>query len=136
MALTSGTTMTPRSHRLRGRGHALVRLMAMAALGLALAALPAVAPSSATGTTAARHSCSPPPGVSCLIHVPYLDDGSSKHTLDVYYPTYLTDRASVMILHGGYWMRGGSRIFAPEAKYFAENGFTVFAINFARSRPN
>lgn len=74
--------------------------------------------------------------MTCLIHVPYLDDGLSRHTLDVYYPTKLTDRASVMILHGGYWMRGHSRIFAPEAAYLAQNGFAVFVVNFTRSRPN
>ncbi len=105
-------------------------------MALAIAGLTAVAPSSATGRVADRKPCSPPPGVTCLIGIPYLDDGSSKHTLDAYYPTDLTDRASVVILHGGFWMQGGSRVFAPEAAYLAQNGFAVFAINFARSRPD
>jgi acetyl esterase/lipase len=128
---------------LRGaaHGHRRVRLLflvvvvAVLGMGQAAVGLTTAEPSSASGTTSKTRTCTPPPGVTCVLGVPYLDDGSSKHTLDAYYPTDLTDRASVVILHGGFWMQGGSRVFAPEAQYLAQNGFAVFAINFARSRP-
>lgn len=100
-----------------------------------LAALVAGAPSYATSTAPANDECDPPPGVTCVLGVPYVDDGNPVHTLDAYYPTDITDRASIVVIHGGFWNQGSSTIFGPEATYLAENGFAVFAINYTLSRP-
>lgn len=138
--------MKPRSSPLRKLGRRPVRLIALAALGLVIAGPTATSPSSATvtspaGTTAtesrdAGDFCSAPLGVSCVLDIPYIDDGTSVHTLDAYYPTDLTDRASVVVIHGGFWRQGSSRLLAPEARYLAQNGFAAFSINYAKSRPD
>jgi acetyl esterase/lipase len=127
--------LAPWTHLLSTRDRRSARLVTLVAFALAVVGLAAVAPSSASGDTSGGDPCTPPPGVTCVLDIPYLDDGSAKHTLDAYFPTDLTGRASVVVIHGGFWMQGGSRVFAPESAYLAQNGFAVFAINFARSRP-
>ena len=114
----------------RTRNGGRVRAVALAALLLSVAGLAAAGSSPATATSTAGDSCAPPPGVTCVLDVPYSDDGSPVHTLDVYYPTDLTARASVVFIHGGRWMNGSSRSYAAEAAYFAENGFAAFSVNY------
>lgn len=127
--------MAPRPYLLRKPGNRRARLIVLSVLWLAIAGMTAGSPSSATGTTAGGDPCLKRSGVTCVLDIPYVDDGTSVHTLDAYYPTHLTGRASVVIIHGGRWDSGSSRSFAPEATYLAQNGFAAFSINFTKSRP-
>jgi acetyl esterase/lipase len=88
-----------------------------------------------SGAPAGGFPCSPTSSVTCVFGIPYLDDGNPVHTLDAYYPTNLTDRASIVIIHGGVWKSGSSRSYRHEALYFAENGFAVFVVNYTLSTP-
>ena len=126
--------MSRRSERLRWTRSRSVRLLALAACTAALSAL-ATVPSSAIDRAATADPCSPIPGVECILGVAYEDDGNPAHTLDAYFPPNLTDRASVVIIHGGRWSLNTSRTFAPEAVYLAQNGFAVFSINFTEAEP-
>lgn len=106
--------------------------VAAATFALCVAAFGVGLPSSATATTPAKHPCSRHPELTCVFGIPYVDDGLPVHTLDAYYPTELSGRASVVLIHGGRWTHGSSRSFEDEAAYFAENGFAVFVINFTQ----
>jgi acetyl esterase/lipase len=108
------------------RGRLVTLLVAVAALLGVLAP----SPPAAAGTSTTPSPCLAVPGVTCVLNIPYIDDGSPAHTLDAYFPTNLVDRASIMIIHGGRWQRGSSSWFADEATYFAENGFAAFSINY------
>lgn len=127
--------MTPRS-AIRSRSTTRLRRFATAASATVLAALTVAASPSAPQSKAMSPptECAPPPGVTCVFDVPYLDDGQPEHTLDVYYPTDLVDRASVVLIHGGVWKSGSSRSMTEEAEYFAENGFAAFSVNYTKSR--
>ncbi len=74
--------------------------------------------------------------MSCVLGIPYVDDGRSVHTLDAYFPTNLTGRASVVVIHGGFWRQGSSRVLVREAEYLAQSGFAAFAVNYTKSRPD
>lgn len=127
--MTTGPTRPPaRGARFGGRSAAAVALL------LPLLALTTGGPSAASGATAPAAKCSRIRGISCVLGIPYLTGRNSSETLDVYYPTTLTDRASIVVIHGGIWKQGSSRSFAPEAEYFAENGFAVFAVNYTLAR--
>lgn len=111
----------------------------MLALLLATTAFASGTPSSATAAGPATDDCPPDSGVTCVFGIPYMDDGNPVHTLDAYFPTNLDNRATVVMIHGGRWMIGDSQSYGPEALYFAENGFTVFSINYTlsqRDRPS
>lgn len=113
----------------------LCRLSAAAMAPIVAAMTVAATPIAAHSTAMSPPSeCAPPPGVTCVFDVPYLDDGQPQHTLDIYYPTDQTDRASVVLIHGGVWKSGSSRSMAEEAMYFAENGFATFSVNYTKSR--
>lgn len=130
-----------RGIRLRVRARATACLLAASALTLAIAVSPgSAAPSSGSLlTTHFEGPCTPATAVTCVLNIPYGSGDRSKQTLDAYYPTNLTSRATVVMIHGGVWHTGTSRSFAPEAFYFAENGFTVFSINYTlahRDKPS
>jgi acetyl esterase/lipase len=108
------------------------RLCAAAAALLSMVAVTGAA-RPATGARSEPDACLTS-GVTCQFGIPYVDDGNPAHTLDAYYPTDLTDRASVVIIHGGFWDGGTSALFTPEAIYFAQNGFAVFVINYTLSQ--
>ncbi len=117
----------------------VVRIAALLALGVLVAAVGVAVPSAATeplpGSPMGKEPpCSTTTGVSCVLGIPYVDDGLKAHTLDAYYPTDSTDHASVVLIHGGIWKVGSSRMVDPEAAYFAANGFAAFSINFTKSR--
>ena len=88
--------------------------------------------SAEAGRVGAAAAC-PPPGVTCQYDVPY--GGGSAQTLDVYYPTAPTGEPSIVVIHGGGWRSNDSRTPAAQARYFAENGFAVFSINYTLSTP-
>lgn len=98
------------------------------------AAAPAQADTGSAGPAAvAAEACVPPPGVTCEYGVPY--GAASAQTLDVYYPTGLTGEPSILVIHGGGWKSNDSRTPAQQARYFAQNGFAVFSINYTLSTP-
>jgi acetyl esterase/lipase len=102
-------------------------------LFVTITAVASATPSSAIDTPNADQ-CPPGTGVTCVFGIAYEDDGNPVHTLDAYYPTDLTDRATVVMIHGGRWKNGDSSSYAQEALYFAENGFAVFSINYTLSQ--
>lgn len=76
-------------------------------------------------------SQTPPPGITEIIDIPYMKDGTKPHLLDIYYPEGATEKLPVIIdIHGGGWMYGYKEI----NKYFnmklAEKGFLVASLNY------
>ena len=73
----------------------------------------------------------PTPGVTSVLDVPYSDDGTWQHTLDVYYLENADQALPVIIdIHGGGWMYGTTKINRHYDMYRASLGYTVFSINY------
>lgn len=73
----------------------------------------------------------PTPGVTALCDIPYIDDGTWQHTLDVYYPEQAAEPLPVIVdIHGGGWMYGTKQINKNYNLYLASLGYTVFSINY------
>lgn len=76
-------------------------------------------------------SQTPPSGITTILDIPYIDDGTKPHLLDIYYPEETVEPLPVIIdIHGGGWMYGYKEI----NKYFnmklAEKGFLVVSLNY------
>lgn len=72
-----------------------------------------------------------PEGLIQILDIPYINDGTKEHLLDIYYPEGTTEKLPVIIdIHGGGWMYGYKEI----NKYFnmrlALKGFLVASINY------
>lgn len=67
--------------------------------------------------------------------VPYLDDGTKAHTLDIYLPRGHVETAPVMVyVHGGAWVIGSSRGQALPMLYeLAASGWVCVSINYRLS---
>lgn len=64
-------------------------------------------------------------------NIPYLDDGSSAHMLDVYYPEGAAAPLPVIIdIHGGGWMYGTKELNKNYCLYLAARGYVVFNMSY------
>lgn len=64
--------------------------------------------------------------------IPYMDDGHSRHVLDVYrsVPTPEAKRPVVVWIHGGGWQTGDKSDVALKPQYFTEKGYIFVACNY------
>ena len=72
-----------------------------------------------------------PENVDVYADIPYIDDGTWQHLLDVYTPAGNETPLPVIIdIHGGGWMYGTKRINKYYNMTLAQKGYVVFSINY------
>lgn len=73
----------------------------------------------------------PTPGIKEIIDIPYINDGTRQHKLDIYYKEGIQDKQPVIIdIHGGGWMYGTKEINKYYNMVLASRGYTVVSINY------
>lgn len=73
----------------------------------------------------------PTPGVEQIRDLPYIDDGSRYHRLDVYFPEKRDGACPVIVdIHGGGWMYAEKELNRNYCLSLAGRGFTVFNISY------
>lgn len=78
----------------------------------------------------------PTVGIKEIVDIPYIDDGTWQHKLDVYYKEGTQSKQPVIIdIHGGGWMYGTKEINKYYNLVLASRGYTVVSINY-RLVPN
>ncbi len=71
------------------------------------------------------------PDIMEILDVPYIDDGTRVHKLDVYYPKNAEKPLPVIVdIHGGGWMFGYKEINRVYGNHLAKKGYTVFNLNY------
>jgi acetyl esterase/lipase len=82
---------------------------------------------------AKNHSTqTPPPGIKEITNIPYLNDGSIFHLLDVYYPENAEKPLPVIIdVHGGGWMYGDKELNKLYCLALASRGYLVFNMSYS-----
>ncbi len=76
-------------------------------------------------------SQTPTPGITQILDIPYIEDGTKEHLLDIYYPENTTEKLPVIIdVHGGGWLYGFKEINKYYCLKLAEKGFLVASINY------
>ena len=75
-------------------------------------------------------SQTPDDGVTVVSDVPYINDGTRAHLLDVYYPDNAESLPVIIDIHGGGWMYGYKEINKHYCMHVAKRGYTVFSINY------
>lgn len=71
-----------------------------------------------------------PEGILAEYHTPYLEDGTSEHTLDVFRPKGACKLPVILDIHGGAFVMGDKSGNSAYACAFAQMGFVVFSINY------
>lgn len=72
--------------------------------------------------------------VTRLEDIPYIDDGTNEHKLDVFYPDGTKEKLPVIIdIHGGGLMMGDKDSNRVYCSYLADRGYTVIAVNYRLS---
>ena len=75
-------------------------------------------------------------GVTRLEDIPYIDDGTNEHMLDIFYPENTEEKLPVIIdIHGGGLMMGDKDSNRVYCSVLAARGYTVIALNY-RLSPN
>lgn len=73
-------------------------------------------------------------GVTRLEDIPYIDDGTNEHMLDVYYPEGTNEKLPVIIdIHGGGLMMGDKDSNKIYCSVLAKRGYTVVCVNYRLS---
>lgn len=73
-------------------------------------------------------------GVTRLEDIPYIDDGTNEHMLDVYYPDNTDGKLPVIIdIHGGGLMMGDKDSNRVYCSVLAKRGYTVVSVNYRLS---
>lgn len=76
-------------------------------------------------------SQTPTPGITQLCDIPYVEDGTREHLLDIYYPEGTKGKLPVIVdVHGGGWLYGYKEINKYYCLKLAEKGFLVASINY------
>lgn len=76
-------------------------------------------------------SQTPLPYITAVTDIPYIEDGTRAHLLDVYFPEETKKPLPVIIdIHGGGWMYGYKEINRNYCFHLASCGYTVFSINY------
>jgi acetyl esterase/lipase len=55
---------------------------------------------------------------------------NARHKLTAYYYKKSTRQPALVLIHGGYWYEGDKSSWATDARWFADQGYAVFAINY------
>jgi acetyl esterase/lipase len=55
---------------------------------------------------------------------------NARHQLTAYYYKKSTKQPALVLIHGGYWYEGDKSSWAADARWFADQGYAVFAINY------
>lgn len=77
----------------------------------------------------AQPASAPPPSIQRDIE--YGEPGDARNRLDAFVPQDgKTNRPAVVLVHGGGWTGGDKVALAPDALYFAVNGFVAFSITY------
>lgn len=72
-----------------------------------------------------------PEDIVTVLDIPYLEDGNSAHTLDIYYHKDTKDLQPVIVdIHGGGWVYGSKELNKYFCMSLASHGFTVLNINY------
>ncbi len=72
-----------------------------------------------------------PSGIKQINNIPYINDGSKYHLLDLYYPENAVGKLPVIIdIHGGGWMYGDKELNKMFCLNLAKRGFAVFNISY------
>ena len=72
-----------------------------------------------------------PDGIKEIADIPYINDGTEEHFLDIYYPEKFTGRLPVIIdIHGGGLVYGGKHLKRIYDGFLSKEGFIVFNINY------
>lgn len=81
---------------------------------------------------AANHATqTAPEGIKEINNIPYINDGSVYHLLDVYYPEATIGKNPVIIdIHGGGWEYGDKELNKLYCLALASRGYTVFNISY------
>lgn len=80
-------------------------------------------------------SQTPTPGIRQICDIPYIDDKTREHTLDIYYPEGTTQKLPVIVdIHGGGWLYGYKEINKYYCLKLAEKGFLVASLNYRLAR--
>lgn len=74
------------------------------------------------------------PGITRIEDVPYIDDGTNEHMLDIFYPENNTKKLPVIIdIHGGGLMMGDKDSNRVYSSVLADRGYIVFCVNYRLS---
>lgn len=68
--------------------------------------------------------------VEKVLNVPYINDGSKRHLLDVYYKDKAVNEPTLIVMHGGGYVSCEKEINTLQARYFATRGFKVVNIDY------
>lgn len=68
-------------------------------------------------------------------YIPYVEDNTVRHTLDVYYPTTDSPVPTILLIHGGGFTQSDKQSMFGLAAVLVQEGFAVVAINY-RFLPN
>lgn len=80
-------------------------------------------------------SQTPTAGIEQICDIPYIEDKTREHILDIYYPEGTTKKLPVIIdIHGGGWLYGYKEINKYYCLKLAEKGFLVASINYRLAR--
>lgn len=76
-----------------------------------------------------------PEGIDCINDIPYVDDGSRPHLLDLYLPHESAVRAGrttpvYIDIHGGGFVYGYKELNRNFCTHLAKEGFAVFSLNY------
>ena len=68
-------------------------------------------------------------------NVPYVNNGHSRHTLDVYIPPGISGHAkTVVYIHGGWWLAGSKDKAMSYCSSLYDAGYVVVGINYRLSQ--
>ena len=81
---------------------------------------------------AQNHSTqTPPENIVEINDIPYVEDGSIYHLLDVYFPANTTGKLPVIVdIHGGGWMYGDKELNKLYCLALASRGYAVFNVSY------
>jgi acetyl esterase/lipase len=90
--------------------------------------LPIGRPSTAGG--GAKASGSTATAAATRYEQDYSYGSNARHKLTAYYYKRSTKQPALVLVHGGYWYEGDKSSWASDARWFADKGYAVFAINY------
>ncbi|MGH3390267.1 MAG: alpha/beta hydrolase, partial [Actinomadura sp.] len=82
--------------------------------------------SSSTGATAQPFATT----AATRLEQNYAYGTDARHQLTAYYYKKSTKQPALVLIHGGYWYEGDKSSWAADARWFADQGYAVFAINY------
>jgi acetyl esterase/lipase len=90
----------------------------------------------ATTPSAAGQDAAPLAATATRTEETYAYGSNARQTLDAYYYKGTTRRYALILVHGGYWYEGDKAEWATHARYFADQGYAVFSVNYRLNTDN